>query len=74
MKKEYAAMAVRVTARELRELSKDKVYNLDELIPMAKKEMVQKRKFKNIAEASDGEAIMYLRDAGYKFVEKAVMP
>lgn len=57
-------------ARSLESLSKGAVYEIRELLPLAKETLCKKGKKKEI---SDAEAIIYLRDKGYKFVERAVI-
>jgi len=57
-------------ARSLESLSKGAVYEIRELLPLAKETLRKKGKKKEI---SDAEAIIYLRDKGYKFVERAVI-
>lgn len=57
-------------ARSLESLPKSGVYEIRELLPLAKETLCKKGKKKEI---SDAEAIIYLRDKGYKFVERAVI-
>lgn len=57
-------------ARSLESLPKSGVYEIRELLPLAKETLRKKGKKKEI---SDAEAIIYLRDKGYKFVERAVI-
>lgn len=61
-------------AKSLREVSKSGVYELRALLPLAKKEIIEKRDLGNGGSVSDAEAIIYLRNHGYKFVERTVMP
>lgn len=61
-------------AKSLREISKSGVYELRTLLPLAKKELVEKRGLGNDGSVADAEAIIYLRNHGYKFIERTVIP
>ena len=61
-------------AKSLREISKSGVYELRALLPLAKKEIIEKRGLGNGGSVADAEAIIYLRNHGYRFVERTVMP
>ena len=60
-------------AKSLREVSKSGVYELRALLPLAKKEIIEKRSLGNGGSVADAEAIIYLRNHGYRFVERTVM-
>ena len=73
--KETALLGKRtLTAKSLRELPKSETYKLEEILPLAKRALVETREVKDEADVKTGEAIMYLRKCGYKFIEKSIKP